>query len=384
MDLREQLQATYNELSAREATESPAPAPEPVEAPATDAAVPEAQGAADADRAAQPRDASGKFAPKTEDTAAPAAAGAEEQPPAAEAPKETETAQPVEKEPQTEAIPIPPSLSAAVKAQWSDLKPEVQQAFRKLEDSVQTAKAEWGRKGERLNRYDEIIGPHLDRWRFNGLDEFSGIQALIAAQNVLERNPAEGLAYIARSYGVDLRALAGQALQQRPGAEGQQAPTAAPELQAYLQPLVQQVQTLQQRLQQADQRTEAEHLASARAEVEAFATRPENKYFENVRPLVAKLIETGVATTLQEAYDLASYRDPEVRAAIEAERSQAAAADAAKRAAEQQQRQKSAAATAAAGSVVGAPAPGAQAPKGPPGSIRDTLVAAAREVGYQV
>lgn len=379
--IRESLTSAMDALSAGVNDPAPAPTAAPVaEAPA--ATAPEPVAAAEpAPAAGQPRDPSGKFAAKTPDAPAEAGAAAAAPPPAAT--QQPEPAAPAQPEPQSEAIRVPPSLPAAVKAKFADLDPDVQSAFAKLEESVQTAKAEWGRKGERLNRYDEILGPRLERWRISGLDEFSGIQALLAAQDYLERNPAEGLAHIARSYGVDLRSLAGNAVQQQTGMEAQR-PTIAPELQTVLQPLVQQVQALQQQLQVTQQQSEQQKLTEAQAEVQAFANDPKNIYFENVRGQVAAILQAGQAQTLSDAYQMAIWASPEVRPLLLAEQAKAAQAEAAKQAAEQAARTKAAAAQAAAGSVTGAPAPGAQAPQGPVGSIRESLVAAARESGWQV
>lgn len=368
-------------------TPEPEPQPEP-QAQVAPEPPPEPQPAPEAS-AGPERDENGRF--KAKNTDAEPTEGAGE--PAAAAPAPEEPAKPAEPEPQTEAIRIPPSLPAAVKAQWGDLKPEVQQAFAKLEESVQTAKAEWGRKGERLNKFEDLIGPHLDRWRIAGLDEFSGVQSLLAAQQLLDRNPVDGIVQIARSYGLTPAHLA-QALglpqtsAPHPGAEGQMAPTAQPDIQAALRPIVeplmQQVQTLQQRL-------ESEHATVAQRTVEEFASRPENKYFDNVREDVAFLLEHGKAATLQQAYELACRLNPEVSAAILAEQSReqqraAQEADAQRRAQEQAKaRAKAQTATAAAGSVTGSPTPGLAPAQGrSTGNLREDLLAAKQELSQQV
>jgi hypothetical protein len=332
------------------------------------------------------RDAQGRFAAKaadaTDNTTAQAGADATATPPADNQPPEP--AKPEDNGAQPEPTRVPPSLSAAVKSQWSELPQPVRDEFSRLEDTFQKGKAEWSRKGERLNRYDEILGPRVDRWRLAGLDEFSGIQTLLAAQDVLERNPVEGLTHIARSYGVDLRALAGQAIQQPSGLEGQRAPTVAPELQTVLQPLVQQVQTLQQQLQQSQQQSEQQKVTEAQAEVQAFASDPNHLYFDNVREQVAALLSAGQAQTLAAAYEQAIWASPEIRPLLLADQAKAQQAEAQKRAQEQAARTKAATAQQAAGSVTGAPAPGAQPPPGPVGSIRDSLVQAAQATGWNV
>lgn len=319
------------------------------------------------------RDEKGRFAPK--EPKAPEAQAA----PEAEA--KPETAAPVEAGAQDEPTRIPPSLSAAVKAQWKDLPVEVRKDISKLEESVQTAKAEWGRKGERLNRFDELIGPRREKWQLSGLDEFSGIQTLLAAQDVLERNPVEGISWLARSYGVNLQQLAGQTTQLQPGAEGQPAPTAAPDLQAALTPYLEQVRTLEQQLQAITQGNEAAKLADARAEVEAFKSKPENLYFENVKEDVSRRLESGAAATLADAYEQAIWASAEIRPLL----IKAQTAAPAPKTAEAAQREKAANARQAAGSVTGAPSPGAIAPRaGSKGNLREDLLASFQEHGASV
>lgn len=378
--VRESLQAA---LAGSEATPEPVAATAPAEAAVQ--AEPAAAPVAEVPAASPARDATGKFAPKTTDTPAPAGA-AEAATPPADTPT-TETAQLAEKEPQTEAIPIPPSLSAAVKAQWADLPADVRKDFAKLEGTVQNAKAEWGRKGERLNRYDEIMAPRSEKLTLQGIDEFTAIKTLLAAQDFLERDPLGGIQHLARSYGVNLQALAQQAIGQQPGShEAAQLAPHAPDLNAALQPLARQVQTLQQQLQAQSQATEAAQLAEARSAVDQFRNDPANLYFDNVRDDVAARLESGHAKTLAEAYEQATWANPEIRSLLL--KAQTAppppAVDPAKKAAEDAQRKKAEAATKAAGSVTGAPTPGATAPKGAPGSIRDSLLAAAQETGFRV
>jgi len=377
ISVRDSLQAAMSAGGSDEAQEV---AIEPVAAPETPAEPIQAEAAtnenneADKVPGARDRDESGRFAPK-----------AEAQTPEAE----TNTAQPAEPEPQTEAIRIPPSLPAAVKAQWSELKPEVQNAFSKLEDSVQTAKAEWGKKGERLNRFDEILGPHREKWAIAGLDEFAGVQTLLAAQSILERNPVDGILQIARSYGYSPQQLVqhvGQMIGQpapqgAPYAQAQEAPDFNAALSQHLAPVLQRFQTLEQQWTQQTQSAEAAQLASAQAEIADFASKPENRYFENVKNEVAAFLQTGQAQTLSEAYDRAVWANPEIRALLQKQSS----VDAAKKATEEAARTKSAQARAASGSVTGAPAPGAQAPRaGSSGNLRSDLLNAAQEHGAQV
>lgn len=90
---------------------------------------------------------------------------------------------------------------------------------------------------------------------------------------------------------------------------------------------------LQQRLDRAEQiaRSAAERLtARERAEydagvkeyeakIEAFASDPKNKYFAEVGNDILRFVQSGAATTLEAAYELACYANPVVRAKLLAE-----------------------------------------------------------------
>lgn len=392
LSLRDELQAASDALSAQEpviegtATLVSEATSEAAGAQEAAAATEEKSAEASGDRARGP---DGKFLPK--DTAQ---AGESAQAAAPPAEATTESAAPAEQEPPTEAIRVPPSLPAAVKAKFAKLDPDVREAFVALESSVQTAKAEWGAKGQRLNRFEEILGPRLPRWQMSGVDEFQGIQMLLAAQDILDRDPVQGLVQVARSYGVTPAHLAqafglSQTSAQAPAADGQAPATAPPDLtgvlQQYVGPLERQVQTLQQQIAQSQQVEQASKIATAQREIDAFAADPANMYFDNVQDAVVAIIaqdrQNGGAMSLKEAYDRAVWADPNVRPHLIQAQQEAAAqevarkAQEAKAAADKAAQQKAQAASKAAGSVTGSPSPGAAGPAGAPRPLREELAA---------
>lgn len=351
------------------------PAAVPVEvaaAPVDDAPTAPAEAATPTDTAtpvpgAPARDESGRFAPKADGETAPAA-------------PISETAAPADPEPQAtpEATRVPPSLSAAVKAQWKELPEEVRKDISKLEESVQTAKAEWGRKGERLNRLEEIIAPHKDAWAVQGLDDHQALTRLVAAEKVLRETPVQGILYLAQAYGVNLQQLVGQG---GPGVQAQPAPEEHPGIRA----LTEQVQTLQATLAQQSQSATEANLASARAQIQEFADNPANLYFENVRDDVHDRLVNGRAQTLAEAYDQAIWASPEIRPHLLKAQTGSAEAAATKKAADDAQRAKAADARKASGSVTGAPTPGAgPAAAAPRANVREELLAAMQEHGVRL
>lgn len=397
LSIRDQLQADWDALSEPGGEPTPQAGAVSGDNGAQGAAGAETGAAAAADpepaesqSGAPVRDEKGRFAPKTEE----ASTGATAQPQA-----QQESAPPAGEEPPTpsETIRPPPSLSAAVKAKFGSLDPDVQQAFVTLETSVQQAKAEWGRKGERLNRFEEILAPHVDRWRLNGLDEYSGVQALIAAQSMLDRDPVSGLIHVARSYGLTPAHLAqafglSQTSVSQPGGQGQ-VPGVDPSLEAALQtvlsPVLEQVRTLQQETAAQRQEREAVEVRQFANQIEAFATSDEAPYFDNVADDVMERVAAMRAQgqpagieLVKKAYDAAVWANPDTRKVLLDEQARVRAAEDAKKTAEKAQREKAQRSAIAAGSVTGSPTPGSNAPPAPQGSVRDSLRQAAQEIGF--
>ena len=258
--------------------------------------------------------------------------------------------------PHQEIINPPASWSATAKAQFKALDPVIQQEVLKREKDIEQGKAQWDQKGERLNRLDAVLGPRRERFQLAGLDEVQAIQALLAAQDLLDRDPIGGLATLAQRYGVNLAQLA----QTAPGQAAQQPP-----MHPALQQLTSQVQSLQNALAQRDQSHASQIAQQYVSEVEAFRADPANMYFDNVRDEMVALLNGGRAQNLQEAYDQAVWANKETRVLVQS-------AQEAQRAQEVQARAK--AARHAGGSINGSPAPGSSpANAGPAPTLRDEL-----------
>lgn len=362
--LRETLEAAAAGEGLDAGTDAAAPevvaAPEAasLSAPSNEAAnLNTAPAAQPANPAAAPvRDASGRFAPKAGD---------------APLTPSTEPVAPAAAEPQPEAIRVPASLPASLKADFQKLPQEWRDAISNLEGSVQTAKGEWASKGQRLNRYEEIVAPRRERIALHGVDEFTWLQRLAAAEDVLDKDPIAGLTHLARLYGVSLGQIAGQT-------NGQMA--AQPHVDPVLQQLHGQVQTLQTQLQQRTQAEEEARQSEAKSEIDQFRNDPKNLYFDNVSGEVAAILKAGQANTLQEAYDKAIWASPTIRPLLLKEQTAQAERDR-----QTADRAKAQAAQRASGSVTGAPgSAGAPGQTGSKGSIRADLEAARASLGGRV
>ena len=250
------------------------------------------------------------------------------------------------------AIRAPASWSPAAKATFDKLPPEVQQAVAKREQEIDHGLR---RKSEEVKRYEpleQLIAPRRALWAAQGMDEASAIKTLLAAQDLLERDPKQGLEFLARSYGVNLNTAQpqGQPYQAQPARDSH------PEIAA----LKQQLQVLQSQVQTAQ-------TAPIVSQIDAFQNDPANLYFENVRDDMAVLLHNGKAADLKEAYDMACWMRPDIRPFLQTAQAPAVP-----------MQDKAAQARRAAVSVTGSP--GQTAIRKSNGSIEDDIRAAFEEV----
>lgn len=303
----------------------------------------------------RPRDQFGRF---TKTLTEPEEAPSEKD---AEPAEEPASDQPATKaaEPATQpAIAPPQSWSAAAKDEWVKLPRAVQDEVLKRESDVARG---FQQRAEQINSLEpiaQVVAPHAQKFALRGVHPAQVVQQLLAVQDLLERDPLEGVAYVARSYGVDLRQFAA-ALQQ--SAQPQN-----PEVQAANS----RIDRMEQFLQQTQAAAQQAEMARITSEIEAFKSDGNHPYFDAVRPAMAQLMQSNIAMTLQDAYDHATWALPEVRARLledqrRAEQSQRAAAE--KQAAERARR--------AAVSVSSAPTSGKGGPPTKERSVREELEA---------
>ena len=198
--------------------------------------------------------------------------------------------------------------------------------------------------------------------------EFLGILGQI--QNADPANRAQVFRNLAAQNGVDLRQLG---LPPNPNVQGQQPPNVP--IDALVQRAVNEQFQARQR-QEAEARERAE-MQATNSEIESFRSKvdasgqPAYPYFDHVTSLMASILGGGVATTLEEAYQLAVKAHPETSKLItQAEQAAVKAREEAQRKAQAKRR--------AAGSIRGGPGSSAQ-PNGKDRSIRDELTAAFEE-----
>ena len=245
----------------------------------------------------------GKFQPKVVAQGAPTGT---------DVPGKPELAAP---EPVQSAIDAPQSLPDDVKKVWSSLPPAVQQAWSKRESEATQKITTDGQRIKDLSSYEEALKPFQARLQQVNAPPQEYIRRLAQADSLLATNPAQGIQEVARLYGIDLRQML----------TGQPDPSSA---------LTTKISELESRLADREKADEQARLNDATQRIEQF--KKDRPYFDDATDMMDKLIRSGAAKGLDDAYDMAINAHPDIRAALAADAKKAADKKAADEAAERQ------------------------------------------------
>ena len=240
----------------------------------------------------------GRFQPKV---AAPGA------PEGLDVPGKPELAAP---EPAKPAIDAPQSLPDDVKKAWATLPPEVQAGIARRESEAHEKITADGQRIKALSSFEEALAPFQARLQQVQAPPAEYVRRLAAADQLLASDPHRGIQEVARLYGIDLR----QAV------TGQPDPSSA---------LYSKIHELETRLSEREKADESARLNAANQQIEQF--KKDRPYFDEAVDMMDKLIRSGAAKGLADAYDMAINAHPDIRAKRDTE----AKAEAEKKAAEE-------------------------------------------------
>jgi hypothetical protein len=233
-------------------------------------------------------------------------------------------AEPVE-EPQVEEEPPvwrrpPASWKKDFHEVWQKADPKMQEYAWQREEQMRAGVEPLLSKAQFADAMQEVIQPHLQTIQGLGLTPDKAISALLDADAKLRNSdPQSKLQYfyqLAQSYGINLGAMQGQAAPQ-----GQPMPQAVDPNVWALQNELNKVRGEVMGWKQQQEMAENQTLLN---EINQFSLKAE--YFEDVRPTMIQLLQSGVAQTLEEAYNKAIRLNDEVfEQAQKAQQAEAAA-----------------------------------------------------------
>lgn len=166
-----------------------------------------------------------------------------------------------------------------------------------------------------------LMQPFEAQLQTAGLDRVGGIRVLVGAQQLLTQNPLQGLTQLLQQYGgANAKAIV-QEIAKQYGIG-----VAAEEGQAYQDPeiiaLQNQVTSLGQTMQQNETNTQQQRMAEAQNQITLFDKALDDDgnamhpYFDKVKNKMSQLITSGLADSMESAYDKAVYLDTEIRSEL--------------------------------------------------------------------
>ena len=233
------------------------------------------------------RDEKGRLLPKEKTVEAPKTAAP------------VETPQPVkdaQAKPGSTPIGPPPGWSAESKALYATLPDPLKADILKREKEVSDGFKKYSDDAKRYQELDQALSPSRASYQQHGLNDAQAVNRLMEWERMIRSNPQLGISNLARQYGVDLASLA----QNSPGqSNGQNAV-----LQQYLQPVTQQLNSVQ---------TELQRMQNERAAQDIAQFSKDKPYFERVKTDMGQLLSKGAAQDLESAYQMAIWSSPEIR-----------------------------------------------------------------------
>ena len=201
-------------------------------------------------------------------------------------------------------VAAPEHWSAEFKEGFESLPDEGRQMFL---DRYKDMERDYTRKTQeiadirrRAASIEEVITPFRD--------EFS--RQLLGAHKFLRESPQQAIAWLAQNYGVDINGLGATEQPEDDYTDPQvvQLRDQVSQLQGYLQ----NQQNQQQQAAVVDTQQTIDSFANATTDDGAVA----HPHFAAVRTTMGGLIQSGVATDMNAAYEMAVYADPELRSSL--------------------------------------------------------------------
>lgn len=244
------------------------------------------------------RDESGRFTAKAE-TPEPEAVETVET--LAEAPTE------VPVEPVVEELKMPSSWKKEYAEKWAALPPEMKGEVLRRESDMHKGIEGYKQDAQFGQSMKSAITPYMATLNSLGISPDKAIGELMAADHRLRYgSPQEKHAYfsqLAQTYGIDLGQMPEQG-----------------QIDPHIQQLQNEIHGLKQTQNQWFTSQQQQQDQALNSEIESF--KAGHEHFNDVAPEMAALIQAGVVSTLQEAYDRAVYANPNTRAQLEAKQRQ--------------------------------------------------------------
>jgi len=196
---------------------------------------------------------------------------------------------------------------------WKTADPRLQEYAYKREEEMRAGIEPLRSKAQFADQMNEAMRPYLNTINGLGIDAPRAVKALMEADHTLRySSPSQKRDYLinlASQYGIDLSGATA----------GSPAPSGSVDPRYFA--MQNELNTVRGEIKSFKQQQEEAENQSLLGEINSFASKAE--YFEEARPVMVQLLQSGVAGTLEEAYEKAIRLDDDIFSQTQ-QRSQAA------------------------------------------------------------
>ena len=201
----------------------------------------------------------------------------------------------------------PPSWKANVREQFANLPAEVQDEVLRRQADFHKGIDQYRQDADYGRGLKAVLSPYAQDFASLGVNEAQAVGNLLQTERILRMgSPEQKLAVISsivQSYGVPLEALISDDGNVRDAAMQNSA-------------LMTRINRLEQQLHGFTSQQQQQESSRVQSDIQAFASDPANKWFNDVREDMGRLLNSGMATDLKDAYDKACNMRSDIRAAI--------------------------------------------------------------------
>lgn len=227
----------------------------------------------------------------------------------------------------------PATWSAGAKAIYASLPEIARKEIAKRETDYARGIQQYAEKAKVADSFMREAQPYEAMLRNEGSNPVAALSAFLQqAYTLRTATPQERGRLImetAQKFGADLSPYLGQQAEQ-PGGQTQDLSQVQALVQQLVAPHLRKIQQWENSQATAQQHQEQQMEQEISSQITAFQSAtnedgsPKHLYFENVRPLMSAFFANGQAKDLEQAYDMACFANPEVRAALIADQHRAA------------------------------------------------------------
>lgn len=189
----------------------------------------------------------------------------------------------------------PSRFSADAKAEWQKapehVRAETHRAIREMERGI-------AEKDAAL----KPVEPFIKMAKDSGTTIDAALKAYVGMENALRDNPAQGLRKLAQNLGMTPDQMAAMLTNKQPGQPDPR--------DQQIQQLQGQLRQLESQFGQVSQTVQQQQTNNTQQMVEKFAADPKHSRFDELSEEIARLIQTGYATDLEDAYAKADRLNP--------------------------------------------------------------------------